>query len=424
MLDENRSWMEPAALDPAGMAVLCFQSYVVKTPHHTILVDACIGNDKSFPHRPTWHRKSDSNWMQALKAAGVTVDDIDIVMCTHLHGDHVGWNTRLENGRWVPTFPNAKYLFSKKEYEYWDGVHRETPLDPMRDSVLPIIDAKKAELVTSDYAVDDHIRLTPTPGHTPDHFAVCAGRGGDQAVFTGDLIHSPIQARYPDLVMRVDYDQKQASATRRAFLERYCDTSTLCCTMHFPSPSVGHIRRWGDGFRCEPISRLGSYTHRDMAAGAHRPWGGSGTLGRVSAGRAQHRKEEWRRPHLDGPLDLEAVPLVEANIGRVGGFRDKPQRDPGRTGEEFHSAAPRHSLCVGGPDRRRSAAGTSELRSDGSGPSRRRPRSAQLPVLPANSPRAPHGPAQYPAAATAPPPHNCRPGARYPEQTHRRQMHV
>ena len=207
LLDENRSWMEPAALDPAtGMAVLCFQSYVVKTPHHTILVDACIGNDKSFPHRPTWHRKSDSSWMQALKAAGVTVDDIDIVMCTHLHGDHVGWNTRLENGRWVPTFPNAKYLFSKKEYEYWDGVHRETPLDPMRDSVLPIIDAKKAELVTSDYAVDDHIRLTPTPGHTPDHFAVCAGRSGDQAVFTGDLIHSPIQARYPDLVMRVDYD--------------------------------------------------------------------------------------------------------------------------------------------------------------------------------------------------------------------------
>src|SRR5215469_1413291 len=119
LLDENRSWMVPAALDASGMAVLCFQSYVVKTPHHTILVDACIGNDKSFPHRPTWHRKSDSTWMQALEAAGVTVDDIDIVMCTHLHGDHVGWNTRRENGRWVPTFANAKYLFSKKEFEYW-----------------------------------------------------------------------------------------------------------------------------------------------------------------------------------------------------------------------------------------------------------------------------------------------------------------
>jgi glyoxylase-like metal-dependent hydrolase (beta-lactamase superfamily II) len=254
-LDENRSWLEPAALDPTtDTAVLCFQSYIVKTPRHTILVDSCIGNDKSFPHRPSWHRKTDSNWMAALKAAGLTVADIDYVMCTHLHGDHVGWNTRRENGRWVPTFPNAKYLFSKKEYEYWEGVDRETPLDPMRDSVLPIIDANKAELVTSDYALDDHIRLIPTPGHTPDHFAVCAGRNGDQAVFTGDLIHSPIQARYPELVMRVDYNPEQAVATRRAFLDRYCDTDTLCCTMHFPSPSVGYIKRWGNGFRHEPLA--------------------------------------------------------------------------------------------------------------------------------------------------------------------------
>src|SRR5437879_7240152 len=253
--EENRSWMEQGAYDAkTGNCVLCFQSYVVKTPHHNILVDACIGNDKTFPLRPAWNAKKDGNWMGALKAAGLGVEDIDFVMCTHLHGDHVGWNTRLENGRWVPTFPNAKYLFSKKEFDYWEGVDRETPLDPMADSVLPIIDAKKAELVTSDHALNDHIRLTPTPGHTPDHFAVCAGRSGDQAVFTGDLIHSPIQARYPDLVLRVDYDQKQASATRRAFLERYCDTSTLGCTMHFPSPSVGHIKSWGDGFRCEPLT--------------------------------------------------------------------------------------------------------------------------------------------------------------------------
>jgi glyoxylase-like metal-dependent hydrolase (beta-lactamase superfamily II) len=254
-LDENRSWLQPAALDPeSDRAVLCFQSYVVRTPHHTILVDACIGNDKTFPLRPTWNKKTDGAWMAALKAAGVTVDDIDFVMCTHLHGDHVGWNTRLENGRWVPTFRNAKYLFSKKEYEYWEGVDRETPLDPMRESVLPIVDAKKAELVTSDHALDDHVRLMPTPGHTPDHFAVCIGHRGDAAVFTGDLIHSPIQARYPDLVMRVDYDQKQASTTRRNFLERYCDTETLCCTMHFPSPSVGYVKRWDDGFRLDPLA--------------------------------------------------------------------------------------------------------------------------------------------------------------------------
>jgi glyoxylase-like metal-dependent hydrolase (beta-lactamase superfamily II) len=174
-------------------------------------------------------------------------------MCTHLHADHVGWNTRLENGRWVPTFPNARYLFSRKEYVYWAEEHAKNRIEPFADSVLPIVEAKKADLVTSEHALDDHVRLMPTPGHTPDHFAVCVGRGDDAAVLTGDLIHSPLQARYPDLTMRVDYDPRQAATTRRSFLDRYCDTKTLCCTMHFPSPSVGHIRRWGEGYRCEPV---------------------------------------------------------------------------------------------------------------------------------------------------------------------------
>ena len=116
--EENRGWMEQGAYDAkTGNCVLCFQSYVVKTPHHNILVDACIGNNKTFPLRPAWNDKSDGNWMAALKAAGLGVDDIDFVMCTHLHGDHVGWNTRLENGRRIPTFPKASYLFSKKEYD-------------------------------------------------------------------------------------------------------------------------------------------------------------------------------------------------------------------------------------------------------------------------------------------------------------------
>jgi len=255
VFEENRSWMEQGAYDPkTGNVVLCFQSYIVKTPHHTILVDTCIGNDKSFPHREAWHQKKDDSWMRSLNAAGFSVEDIDFVMCTHLHGDHVGWNTKLENGRWVPTFPKARYLFSKKEYEYWTNSDQTLmPLDPMKESVLPIIEANRAELVTSDHELNDHIRLTPTPGHTPDHFAVCAGRGGDRAVFTGDLIHSPIQARYPELVMRVDTDRDQAVQTRRNFFERYCDTDTLCCTMHFPSPSVGHIKRWGDGFRLDYV---------------------------------------------------------------------------------------------------------------------------------------------------------------------------
>ena len=185
LLEENRSWMEPAALDPeTDKLVLCFQSYVVKTPHHTVLVDSCIGNDKIRPARDAWNRKTDDHYMRALAAAGVSVDDIDFVMCTHLHADHVGWNTRLQNGRWVPTFPNARYLFSRKEYDYWAGEHAKSRVEPFADSVLPVIEAKRADLVSSEHALDDHVRLMPTPGHTPDHFAVCVGRGSDAAVLT------------------------------------------------------------------------------------------------------------------------------------------------------------------------------------------------------------------------------------------------
>ncbi len=253
-LAENRAWLrEAGALDESDRVVLCFQSYILRTPHHTVLVDSCIGNGKDRPTRPAWHMKSDETWMRGLAAAGLRPEDIDVVMCTHLHPDHVGWNTRLQDGRWVPTFPKARYVFSARELAYWQERHARTPIPHLVDSVLPVIAAGRAELVQSDFALDDHIRLLPTPGHTPNHFAVCVGRGRDDAILTGDFIHSPLQARYPELSVWVDADPAQAAATRRAALERLCDGATLCCTAHFPSPSIGWIRRWGDGFRCEPV---------------------------------------------------------------------------------------------------------------------------------------------------------------------------
>lgn len=254
LLAENRHWLQPHALDERDWLVLCIQSYVLRTPHHTILVDTCVGNDKERPTRPIWNMKTDDTWMRALAAAGLGVEDIDIVMCTHLHVDHVGWNTRLENGVWVPTFPNAKYLFAQKEFDHWTAMNEKAPVLPFQDSVLPIVAANRHEFIRSDHALDDHIRLIPTPGHTPDHFAVAMGKGRDDAVVTGDLIHTPLQARYPELSMMADFDREQAAATRRAFLERYCDTATQCCTAHFPSPSRGRIRRWGNGFSCEPVT--------------------------------------------------------------------------------------------------------------------------------------------------------------------------
>ena len=253
-LAENRAWLAPAGLDASDSVVLCFQSYVVRTPHHTILVDSCIGNDKDRPNRPTWHMKRDDAFMGGLAALGLTVADIDFVLCTHLHADHVGWNTRLSDGRWVPTFPKARYLFSEKELAHWTARHAATPIPALADSVLPIVAENRAELVTSDHVLGDHLRFLPTPGHTPDHFSVLLGRRADDAVITGDTVHSPLQARYPELSMFSDFDPAQAAATRRALLERFCDTGTLCCTAHFPSPSAGRIRRWGEGFRCEPAA--------------------------------------------------------------------------------------------------------------------------------------------------------------------------
>ncbi|MGY3487078.1 glyoxylase-like metal-dependent hydrolase (beta-lactamase superfamily II) [Bradyrhizobium sp. USDA 4011] len=254
LLAENRAWMKAAgALDDSDTLILAFQSYIVKTPHHTILIDSCIGNDKPRPGRPSWNMKTDDNYLRGLAAAGFSVGDIDYVMCTHLHVDHVGWNTRLENGRWVPTFPNARYVFDKGEFDYWTETNAKAAVPPFVDSVLPVVEAKRADLVGNDFAIGDHMRVLPTPGHTPGHVAFTFGRSKDDAVFAGDLMHSPIQTLYPELSPKFDVDPALAAKTRRGFLERYCDTDTLCCPAHFPSPTVGKIRRKGNGFVCETV---------------------------------------------------------------------------------------------------------------------------------------------------------------------------
>lgn len=254
MIAPHLPWLQPLAFDPAtGLMTFCMQTYLVRTPHHTILVDTCIGNHKNHPNRPHWHQKTDATYMHALERAGVSVDDIDFVMCTHLHPDHVGWNTRLENGQWVPTFPNAKYLFSEKELAHWEKAHAEQPIPYVAESVLPIVAAGRVQTVLSDHQMDDHVWCEPTPGHTPDHFSVCLKHGAATGVLTGDLIHSPIQLVYPETPARPDVDKPLAGRTRRAFLEKYAETDTLVCTHHFPSPSMGHIKREGDAFRFQFI---------------------------------------------------------------------------------------------------------------------------------------------------------------------------
>src|SRR5215218_8781444 len=159
LLAENRAWMQKAkALDADDVLILCIQSYVVQTPHHTILVDSCVGNDKPRPGRPAWNMKTDDAFMRGLAAAGFSVDDIDYVCCTHLHVDHVGWNTRLENGRWVPTFPKARYVFGKQELDYWTAENAKKQNPVYLDSVLPIVEAGRSDAVTNDHQIGDHVR--------------------------------------------------------------------------------------------------------------------------------------------------------------------------------------------------------------------------------------------------------------------------
>ena len=252
LLDENRSWLQPTFIDPdSGKLMLCVQSFVIKTPHHNILIDSCVGNHKPRPARPMWNMMNSDRFESGLAATGLTVNDIDYVMCTHLHVDHVGWNTKLENGRWVPTFPKAKYIMADRELAYWAQKEKEDPAfcPWITDSVLPIVAAKREQIVKSDYAFSEELQFIPTPGQTIDHFAVLVGRPGQDALITGDMIHSPLQGRYPELGMRADYDSKQAGVTRRKVFDRFCEESTLMCVTHFPMPSTGRVRRWGDGYK-------------------------------------------------------------------------------------------------------------------------------------------------------------------------------
>ena len=250
LYEENKAWLQPIYFDASDRVNLCIQSYLVQTPHHNILIDSCVGNDKPRPTRPFWNMMKSDRFEKGLAATGIGIGDIDFVMCTHLHTDHVGWNTRIENGRWVPTFPKARYVFADRELAFWTKRQKDDPAACpwIEDSVLPIVAANRVDIVKSAHAFNDLVTLIPTPGHTIDHYSVRVGKPGTDAIITGDMIHSPLQARYPELGMLADYDSKQAGVTRRELFGKVCDSSTLMCTAHFPSPSSGRVVRHGDGF--------------------------------------------------------------------------------------------------------------------------------------------------------------------------------
>ena len=244
---KERDWLHPTFTDDAGLLRMSIHAFVIASRGKRIVVDTCIGNDKERPI-PEWNRQQ---WpfLANLEQAGYPRDSVDLVLCTHLHVDHVGWNTMLRGGRWVPTFPNATYLIGGTEWDFFSTAEEPFLKGPVDDSVRPVVAAGMSQLVDDAHRLTDEVWLESTPGHTPGHFSVRISSRGEEAVITGDLMHHPILCRYPEWDNKFDYDGPRAKKTRRAFCERYADSGVLVLGTHFATPSAGRIRKQDDAYR-------------------------------------------------------------------------------------------------------------------------------------------------------------------------------
>ncbi|MSQ24872.1 MAG: MBL fold metallo-hydrolase [Dehalococcoidia bacterium] len=248
----HRDWLSPHFLLPDGKIRMSIHSYVVKTPRYTMLVDTCYGNDKKRAAR--FGNMLNTPYLRDLAAAGVPPESVDFVFCTHLHADHTGWNTRLQDGRWVPTFPNAKYIMSHVDWDYWQTRKPEDfGYDAIQDSVLPVVASKQAMFVDEGYEIDRGVTMELMPGHTPGAAALNIASQGhraaqvSKAVCTGDMFHHAMQLIAPQWG-RADVDTVLANKTRRGFFERYAGTGVVVLPAHFPDPTAGRIERRGDAF--------------------------------------------------------------------------------------------------------------------------------------------------------------------------------
>jgi glyoxylase-like metal-dependent hydrolase (beta-lactamase superfamily II) len=250
-------WLFPHFVTPEGLLSLSIHSLIVDTPSAKLVVDTCIGNDRDRAPMEVMSNLSTS-YLEDMTAAGYPPESIDYVLCTHLHLDHVGWNTRLVDGQWVPTFPKAAYLMDQKELDLFGDIDPNAKEDFMQvqrrvyaDSVLPVMDAGLARAVEGPTEVCEGVRLIATPGHTPGHCSVIIESKGESAMITGDFIHHPIQFNDPGLVSPFDVDNDAAVATRRRVFGDYADTPTLIIGTHFAGPTAGKLVRDGDGYRLD-----------------------------------------------------------------------------------------------------------------------------------------------------------------------------
>ncbi len=243
-------WLVPHFANEAGRLKMAIKSTVIDTPRQRILVDTGLGNDKQNRSVPAWNDRN-APFLEEMTAAGFAPDTIDIVLCTHLHVDHVGWNTRLRNGAWLPTFSNARYVFGRTEYEHWKANSKDPEKAAVfADSVKPIVLAGRADLVASDHQLTPEVSLIATPGHSPGHVSVLIRSNGEQALLTGDVAHHPVQMAHLDWSSTADSDTLQSARTRFELFSRFADTPTLVIGGHF---GAGHIKRDGSAFRFEAL---------------------------------------------------------------------------------------------------------------------------------------------------------------------------
>ncbi len=243
-------WLAPHFATPEGEIKISFHALVVETPTRRIVVDTCVGNNKDRPDIPLWHQMQTS-FLEHLITAGFAPETIDTVLCTHLHIDHVGWNTRLVDGAWVPTFANARYLVGKTEYDHWHESHGGPVASEQifMDSIKPVWDAGLMDLVAKDLQICPEVQLVSTPGHTVGHVSVSIVSQGQSALITGDFVHHPCQLAHPDWGTHFDDDVGQGTKTRNAVFESLAGQETLVIGTHFSSPTAGHILRDRDAYR-------------------------------------------------------------------------------------------------------------------------------------------------------------------------------
>ncbi|MDB5446352.1 MAG: beta-lactamase, partial [Phenylobacterium sp.] len=255
-LEPHLGWLAPDYYDPAAKNILLsHHSWVVRTAAGIVLVDPCVGNGKHRPALP-FYDQLDTPWLSRLGALGLAPKDVDFVICTHLHVDHCGWNTRLEQGRWIPTFPNARYIFTRQEHDFWaqdlrGGLPPEVAFNAgvFGDSVAPVVEAGQALIVDDprQFTFAERFSLMETPGHTPGHVAAILDAGDDGVLFCGDVMHWPAQICFPDARSRSSFDDDQAIVSRRRVLDVCADRGWLLATAHFRGPHACRIERRPNG---------------------------------------------------------------------------------------------------------------------------------------------------------------------------------